>query len=149
MLAHSRSGNIQGIHSFEFKKTSVKRNSVYNELAQAIFCYCKDCSRQYTHPTTWWEHWWVVRFKNYMLVMETVPLGHSHTVHTVKKEYAAQLIQVQWRRFTLKRRKTIERFTGSGRRVLKVSILKGELPNTLLSIAMMCHASLLGDLLPL
>ena len=78
-----------------------------------------------------------------MLVVETVPLGHSHTVHTVKKEYAAQLIQVQWRTFTLKRRKTIERFTGSGRRVLKVSILKGkELPNTLSSIAMMCHASL-------
>ena len=56
--------------------------------------------------------------------METVLLVHSHTVHTVKKEYAAHLIQIQWRVFTLKRRKMIERFTGSERRVLKVSILK-------------------------
>ena len=82
--------------------------------------------------------------------METVLLVHSHTVHNVKKEYAAHLIQIQWRVFTLKRRKMIERFTGSGRRVLKVSILK-VLPNTLLSIAVMCHPShcSLGDMLPL
>ena len=53
-------------------------------------------------------------------VMETVLLVYSHAVHTVKEEYAVHLIQIQWRMFTLKRRKIIERFTGNRRRVLKV-----------------------------
>ena len=79
-------------------------------------------------------------------VMETVLLIYSHTVHTVKKEYAAHLIQIQWRMFTLKRRKIIERFTGN-RHVLKVSILKVFAKHPVID----CYASLcrLGDMLPL
>jgi len=44
----------------------------------------------------------------------------TYTVHTVREEYAARLIQVQWRRFALRREKIIQMFMGGRQRVLKV-----------------------------
>lgn len=58
----------------------------------------------------------------------------TYTVHTVREEYAARLIQVQWRRFALRREKIIQMFTGGRKRVLKVKEVYTNLVSLILKL---------------